>query len=383
MANTDHHFSLSDAAPDKRGGINVRKLIIISAVIGLTSGFFGSLLFIRFAPGLIPIDKRQTILQESSATVEVVKKVSPSVVSITSRTNIRSYFGSRTQEGAGTGIIISSDGLILTNKHVVPTDATTFSIFDAEGKEYKNATVVARDPKNDIALVKVTAKGLRPAELGDSSRVEVGQKVVAIGNALGQFQNTVTEGIVSGIGRPVIASDEAGQGQEQLDNLFQTDAAINPGNSGGPLVNAIGQVIAVNTAVAGDAQNIGFAIPINEARVAIDSYKSQGKITGAYLGVRFIPITRDLAARENLSVSEGALLASEGPEPAIVPGSPAEKAGLKSGDIIIKIGDRKINATNPLSSVVAKSKPGEKIKIVIMRDGKEQTVDVTLQETNE
>jgi serine protease Do len=313
----------------------VRRIITLSVLFGILGGFTGGFLIIRYAPSVIPVDKQQVILQENSAVVDVVKKASPSVVSITTRTNIRSFFGNRTQEGAGTGVIVTDDGLILTNKHVVPNDASTFSVFTDDGKEYKDAKVVARDPQNDIAFVKINARGLKPAELGDSKSVVVGQRVVAIGNALGQFQNTVTQGIISGLGRPVVAGDELGADAEQLENLFQTDAAINPGNSGGPLVSLTGQVIGINTAVAG-GENIGFAIPINDAKIAFESYKSRGKITRAYLGVRYIPITKEFAAQNNLPVSEGAYVSGSDQVPAVVPDSPASKAGLREGDIITK-----------------------------------------------
>jgi len=215
-------------------------------------------------------------------------------------------------------------------------------------------------------------------ELGDSSTVQVGQRVVAIGNALGQFQNSVTTGIISGIKRPVVAS--SGSTTENLSNLFQTDAAINPGNSGGPLINLDGQVIGINTAMAGEGtQNIGFAIPINEAKNAIASVKATGKIVKPYLGVRYVPLTKEIAARNNLPVSEGAYLVSQPELPAVLPGSPAEKAGLKSGDIIIKINDIKINQANSLQSVIGSFQINDKIKITYLRDGKEKVTEAKLE----
>jgi serine protease Do len=361
----------------------VKRIATLSLVFGLIGGVVGGVAFVRFAPSAIPVDKKQVVLQESSATVDVSKKVAPSVVSITSQTSVRGFFGaSQTQQGAGTGIIVSSDGLIMTNKHVVPSDASTFSVFTSDGKEYKNATVVARDPQNDLAFVRIKASGLKSAELGDSGSVEVGQKVIAIGNALGQFQNTVTEGVISGLGRPVVAGDQQGGAEEQLQNLFQTDAAINPGNSGGPLVNLSGQVIGINTAVAGEAQNIGFAIPINEAKSALASVKSGGKITRAYLGVRYIPITKDFASQNNLSVDDGAYVAGDNNNPAVVPNSPAAKAGIQDGDIITKINNDKIDQTHNLSSLIGKYKSGDKITVTLIRDGKEQTLNVTLEESS-
>ncbi len=340
----------------------------------------GAFVIVNYSPGSIPVSKRAIVLQENSATIEVVKKVSPSVVSITSESTGFSFFGrAQTQKGAGTGFIVSNDGLILTNNHVIE-GATTLTIFDSTGKQYKNAEIVATDPQNDIAFIRIKAKGLKPLTLGDSSRMQVGGRVVAIGNALGTFQNTVTEGIISGKGRPVLAGDEQGNNLEELQNLFQTDAAINPGNSGGPLVDLSGNVIGINTAVAGNAQNIGFAIPINEVKKALETVKSQGKIIKPYLGVRYIPVTPAFAAQNNLSVTSGAYLAGDEQNPAVIPDSPAAKANLRDSDIITKIGKQVIDEKNSLTSIVASHNPGEKVAITFLREGKSQTVTVTLGE---
>jgi serine protease Do len=216
--------------------------------------------------------------------------------------------------------------------------------------------------------------------------VQVGQHVVAIGNALGQFQNTVTEGIISGLSRGVTAGDSSGMGgsSEQLQNLFQTDAAINPGNSGGPLVNLAGQVIGINTAVAGQgAQNIGFAIPINEAKPLIASVKEKGRIVRAYLGVRYVAVDQQAATANNLSVNHGAWVqATDDQTPGVVPDSPAAKAGIKEGDIITKVGGDTVDSTHSLQSLISKHKPGEKVVVTVMRDGKEQSLDVTLEEAS-
>lgn len=355
----------------------IKRLLVIAACAGLVGGFVGGWVLISYGGKLIPAGKR--VLTESSDVIEVAKKVSPSVVSITSQTLGFDFFGySRKQEGAGTGIIVTADGLILTNKHVVE-GAQTFSVFTSDGKEYKNAQVVAKDPSGDIAYLKISATNLTPAELGDSSAVVVGQKVVAIGNALGQFQNTVTTGVISGLGRPLVAGNSDGT-TEQLQDLFQTDAAINPGNSGGPLVDMTGYVIGINTAVAGGGENIGFAIPINEAKSSIDTLKSTGKIIRPYLGVRYIPITRDFAARNNLSVTSGAYVTGSGRDLAVIPSSPAAKAGIKEGDIITHIGEDRIDDKHSLSSLVGKHKVGEKLTITILRDGKEQKLEATLEE---
>jgi S1-C subfamily serine protease len=366
----------------------VKRLIVWSLILGLVGGGAGSYLFIRFFASSVPVSKQQLIVQESSAIVNVAKNVSPSVVSITTQTVVagQSIFGlstgdSTTQEGAGTGMILTSDGLILTNNHVI-AGGGTITVITSDGKQYKG-TVVAANSTQDYAFVRISASGLTPVQLGDSSAVQVGTSVVAIGNALGQFSNTVTSGIISGKGRPVTASDSGGSDDstssaENLQDLFQTDAAINPGNSGGPLVNLAGQVIGMDTAVAGDAQNIGFAIPIDEVKTAIASVKSTGTIQRPYLGVHYEPITPDVVASQNLSVSAGALIIGDGQNAAVVAGSPADKAGLKANDIITKVGGQTIDSNHSLTSVIANYKPGDKVTLTIIRGGKTQTVSVTL-----
>ncbi len=347
--------------------------------IGLLGGLVGSYLFVHDFSSLIPVSKRQIIVQESSAVVDVAKKVSPSVVSITSKAVTTGFFGNvQSQEGQGTGIILSSDGLILTNNHVI-SGSSSLTVFTSDGKQYAG-TVVAADPNNDYAFVRIKASGLKAAKLGASSNIQIGQRVVAIGNALGQFQNTVTDGIISGKGRPVTASDQGtGEGAEQLQNLFQTDAAINPGNSGGPLVNLDGEVIGMNTAVAGNAQNIGFAIPIDEIKAAITSVMKQGKIERPYLGVRYIIISPAFAKANNIAVDNGAYIVGGSGNLAVLPNSPAAKAGIKEGDIITKIGGQIIDQDHTLTSLLSKKKVGEKVTLTYLRDGKSQTLDVTLE----
>lgn len=357
----------------------VRRLITIALVVGVAGGLIGSYAMIRYAPNLIPVDKRQVVLQESSAVIDVAKKVSPSVVSITETSSVPSFFGfgQVQQTGAGTGIIMSADGLILTNKHVASDANANYSVFTSDGKEYQNAKLVSQDPGNDVAFLKIDAHGLKPAELGDSSSLEVGQQVVAIGNALGQFQNTATQGIISGLGRPIVAG--GGGSAEALQDLIQTDAAINPGNSGGPLVNMTGQVIGLNTAVAGNAQNIGFSIPINDVKPAIDSVKSTGKVVRPYIGVRYVAITKEFASANNLSVNDGAYVSGDGTNPAVVPGGPADKAGLKPADIITKVAGTAIDASHSLQSLIGQHKVGDKVTLTVLRGGKEQSIDVTLE----
>ncbi|MCC7543087.1 trypsin-like peptidase domain-containing protein [bacterium] len=352
------------------------------ALISFLSGVLGAGLY-GYATKSTPVanlvaQNKQVTLQENSATIDLVKKVSPSVVSITTSSAVRSIFGlNQSQQGAGTGIIVTSDGLILTNKHVVE-GASSFTVTTTDGRQY-TGKLIATDPANDVAFLRVEASGLQAAELGDSDKVEVGQRVVAIGNALGQFANTVTTGVISGKSRPIEASDGSG-GMEQLTNLFQTDAAINPGNSGGPLLNIEGQVIGINTAIAGqNAQNIGFAIPINEVKTTLDTVKTTGKIERPYLGVRYVMLTQAFAERNNLPVKEGALLRGDDQTLAVVSGSPAQKAGLREGDIITKIGDKDVNTKTPLSNVVVQFKVGQTVDVKYYRDGNEQTAKVTFE----
>jgi serine protease Do len=284
---------------------------------------------------------------------------------------------------AGTGVILSTDGVIVTNKHVVPTGTSSVSITLYDGTVL-DAEVVARDPRNDIAFIKVSdkkGKTLKAAALGDSTTLKVGEKVIAIGNALGEFQNTVTSGIISGYGRDITAG--SGSGSESLTNLIQTDAAINMGNSGGPLVNLSGEVIGINTAITGSSsgQSLGFAIPVNDIKAQIASVLEKGKIERPYLGVRYRVITERFAYIYNLPVQSGAYLmpTEEGEEPSIIKGSPAEKAGLKEKDIITKINDDEINGSKSLAAVIGKYKSGEQVSLEVRRGEETITVTATLE----
>lgn len=371
--------------PASRGVNKTAKIGIVALLCGLLGGLVGAYGFVHYLASSIPTDRKQLVVQESSAVVDVAKKVSPSVVSITSKTITRGYFGTAQEaEGAGTGVIVTSDGLILTNRHVVSDTTANYTVVTNDGKSYP-ATVVSRDTLNDIAFVRISASNLPAAELGDSGAVQVGQKVVAIGNALGQFQNTVTEGIISGVSRGITAGDGSNSGaagsSEQLQNLFQTDAAINPGNSGGPLVNLDNQVIGINTAVAGEgSQNIGFAIPINDAKPLIASVKNNGRIVRPYLGVRYVAVDKQVATENDLSVDHGAWVkAANDANPGVVADSPAAKAGVKEGDVIIKVGNTTVDATHSLQSLIGQHKVDDKVAIVVMRDGKQVTLNATLE----
>lgn len=333
---------------------------------------------------------QQVILNESQLISDIAKNVGPSVVSVnvTSQSQQLDFFGRTRQSrqvSAGTGIILNKDGYIITNRHVIPAGTTNVDITLSDGTTLTEVDVVGRTADSDtldVAFLKVKdAKGkdLVPAKIGDSSKVQVGDKVIAIGNALGQFQNTVTSGIISGFGRSIEAGDNSGAETESLQNLFQTDASINQGNSGGPLVNINGEVIGINTAVAGDgAENIGFSIPINDVQGLIKSVLNTGKLERPYLGIRYVTLNDDYAYEYNLNVKRGAYLApSQGGS--VLAGSPAEKAGLKEKDIIVKIDGTAIDEKNSLISLIGRKSVGDEVTLTVIRDGKEQTIKVKLE----
>ena len=311
----------------------------------------------------------------------VANKVSQSVVSIVSKSQkgtkyFSSGFGSAS---AGTGIIVSENGYILTNKHVVE-GSSDISVVTNDGNSYDNVEIITTDPLSDIAILKISnAKGLKAAELGDSKALNIGQQVIAIGNALGEYDGTVTSGIISGIGRTVNASSDDGATKETLTDMIQTDAAINSGNSGGPLVNAQGQVVGVNTAVASEAQGIGFAIPISSVKGILKSIAEGKTPNRAYLGANYISVNPQVQKAYNLNVSKGALIKNRNGK-SVISGSPAQKAGLKDGDIITKIDDIEISKNISLGSLIGEKSAGDKVKITYLRDGKESTSVTTLEE---
>jgi serine protease Do len=282
--------------------------------------------------------------------------------------------------GGGSGFIISPDGLIVTNRHVVDDASATYTVVLADGSKH-DAKVLARDTAIDLALIKIDGKNLPTLSLGDSDSLQLGDTVVAIGNALGEFSNSVTRGIVSGINRTITAGDMGGS--EVIDQAIQTDAAINPGNSGGPLLNLAGQVVGVNTAVSQQGQSVGFAIPINIAKQSIESVQKFGRIIRPYLGVRYVIINTDMSKQNQLPFSYGALV-SRGTDPgqvAVVPGSPADKAGIMENDILLEADGVKIDADHTLVSAIVKKKVGDTISLKIYHKGDTKTVTVTLAET--
>jgi serine protease Do len=284
------------------------------------------------------------------------------------------------QIGAGTGFIVSESGLVVSNKHVVAEEDAEYAVLLSNGEQYIGE-ILSRDPLNDIAFLRIKGEKFPFINLGDSDKIKLGQTVIAIGNALGEFQNSVSTGIVSGLKRSITAGNRYGQVVEQLENVIQTDAAINPGNSGGPLLNLQGEVIGVNVAVA-SAENIGFALPVNDVKKRLAEVKEHGRIMRPVLGVRYALINKALQDELNLSVDYGALLVKgeNVDELAIIPGGPADKAGLKDGDVILEINAIKVTLENNLSKIISQYSVGDKIGLRVLRQGKELIIEVILEE---
>ncbi|MDD2696580.1 MAG: trypsin-like peptidase domain-containing protein [Candidatus Pacebacteria bacterium] len=396
--------------------------VLVSSIFGFTGGVLSGL--------KIKLPEIQKLIENNStstpqyvpqtsqeeAIISAVKTFSPAVVSIVITKEvpiIEQYYynpfpefgqefqipgyrqqGTEKQEvGGGTGFIVSEDGMILTNKHVVLDTEAEYSVLTNDGKNYP-AEVLARDPVQDLAVIKINQEksvnsqgnfsltNFPVVKLGDSDALQIGQTVIAIGNALGEFRNTVSVGVVSGLGRSITAS--GGGLSETIEDVIQTDAAINQGNSGGPLLNLKGEVIGINTAIVQGAQNIGFAIPINKAKRDIEQIKATGKIVYPYLGVRYVLITEKIQQDNNLSVSYGAWVTKgENGEEAVASGSAAEKAGLKENDIILEFNGEKITTDNSLSKVIQKYDAGDKVVLKILRDKEEKLIQVTLGERTE
>jgi len=332
-------------------------------------------------------------LDDQEATIRAINKVKPAVVSIIvydqeTTSSLNTATGEITnatkkiKKGSGTGFLISPDGLIITNKHVpsIANEKTgEYRVILNSGKEYY-AQFIGKDPLNDLAILKIFDKNLPFVELGNSDKIVPGTTVIAIGNAMGVYQNSVTKGIVSGLGRSISASDQTGQ-PEVLDNVIQTDAEINPGNSGGPLVDLNGKVVGISTAIDQQGTSIGFAIPINDARPVITSIKETGRIIRSRLGVHYIMLTQEIARDNNLPRNTGAWITTgDDPTPSVVPGSPAEKAGLQNGDIIYEVDGIKIQNGATLLGITQRYKPGKKIGFKIQRGDKTLVIIATLDE---
>ena len=368
--------------------------IIVLVIVIMTGGAVADRLF-GFRPldlilprsgGVLRIDRQ--ILKEESVVIDVAETASPSVVTVSVKTPKRSIlelspfggFQRRTTGGEdvdiGTGFVVSSEGLIITNKHVVSDTDADYKVIDKDGKEYE-VKEINRDPSNDIAILKISANGLMPVELGDSSILKVGQFVIAIGTALGKLSHTVTTGVISGLGRGITAGSVFEGYIEQLDNVIQTDAAINPGNSGGPLLNSAGQVIGINVAIAQGAENIGFAIPVNVVKDSLETFNRTGKFAPKpYLGVQYQMIGKTTAILNN--VPQGAFVVD------VIENSPAERAGIQEEDIITKF-DGKVLAEvdGGLAEVISSKEPGDKISLEVWRDEETHTLSATLSEFTE
>lgn len=342
-------------------------------------------------PDGISGEREQTI-------IETVRQSEPAVVSVIIRKNlpvVERYSGGsrddlfrfrtpRTQLreiGGGTAFFLTSNGLLMTNKHVVDDESAQYSVLLNDGQTLE-ATVVARDPVSDIALLKVEGKDFPFVKLSSQEEPVLGQTVIAIGNALGEFRNTVSVGVISGLQRSITAGNPSRGDVEQLHRIIQTDAAINEGNSGGPLFSSNGTVIGMSTAVAAEAENIGFAIPVQDLQRVLTSYQKHGRIVRPYIGIRYAAVTPAMASQNGLDASEGAILvrSDDGRDPAVAPGSPAEKAGLRENDIILTVDGQKIGEAFSVADAILQKEPGDSIDMKIQRDGRTQTLRVTLEE---
>lgn len=326
---------------------------------------------------------KSTVVDEEDGVINTVEKASPAVVSIVRREVTFDFFNgpTRNEDSIGTGFIIDGkDWIVLTNKHVVNDDGAQYKVI-LNNEEEHNVQEVYLDPLNDFAILKIDksdsqGKVLPELSLGDSDKLKVGQSVVAIGNALGEFGNSVTKGVVSGLRRGIVARGPLSSGAESLDNVIQTDAALNPGNSGGPLLNLNAEVVGINVAISQGAQNLGFALPINSIKSVIDQFKKEGRIIRPFLGVEYMQITKDVS--EQRAIPVGAFIRT------VVKGSPADNAGIKVGDIIIKINNIRLDdKDNSLAKIISKLEVGKEIDVVLDRDGREQTVRVKLEDANQ
>lgn len=335
-----------------------------------------------------------------SPIIEVAKKVCPSVITIVISKDLPKVEGfflfpfggqefilpktkkdtEKTKVGGGSGFIVSPDGYVLTCNHVIGDPEADYTVIIDPKNKYP-AKILAKDPLVDVAILKIDAKNLPSLELGDSEKIELGETVVAIGNPLGEFEDTLSAGIVSGLSRTITAHGGLPLKTTSLRGLIQTDAAINPGNSGGPLVNITGEAIGINTAMVMGAQNIGFAIPINCAKKVLEEVKKYGKLRRPFLGVRYVILNREISHSNKLPIDYGALIVREHlGEPAIIKGSPVEKADLKEYDIILELNNEKITEENTLADILQKCKIGEEISLKVLRDGKEINTKVKLEE---
>lgn len=382
--------------------------ILLSSIFGAVFGFMSGGIAQKMLPSFFQkvLSKnqnveiiKQNIVQEDSAVIDVVEKSSPAVVSIVVSKDVSArgispfdqFFGITTPGsgqngttkqtvGEGSGFLITTDGMIVTNKHVVSDETAEYTVVTNDSQKHP-AKVLARDPINDIAILKIEGSDLPILALGDSDNLKVGQTTIAIGNSLGEFANTVSRGIISGLGRNVVAGSPMDR-SERLNGIIQTDAAINSGNSGGPLLNIGGEVIGINVAIVQGAQNIGFALPANQIKKVVDQVKATGKISTPYLGVRYIPIDSQIQKANNLDYNYGVIIKGGQllTDLAVIPGSPADKAGLVENDIILEIDGKKIDQDSSLTDLISKYDVDDEVMLKISHKGEEKTVKVKLEE---
>ncbi len=344
---------------------------------------------------------RKSYSKDSQPIVKVAKKVCPAAITIVASKDlpkIDGYFAlpfgnsnvmlpkfetnqkERTKVGGGSGFIVSPDGYIVTCNHVVADSQCEYTVLVSPGQKY-SAKILAKDPLVDLAILKIDATKLPYLDLGDSNQIDLGETVVAVGNPLGEFDDTISAGIISGLSRKITAYGEAHVGALSLRGLIQTDAAINPGNSGGPLTNLEGKVVGINSAMVAGAENIGFAIPINYAKVILDEIKKFGKIKRPFLGIRYLILNENIAKTNQLPVNYGALIFRERlGEPAIIKDSPADQAGLQEFDIILECNGQKITEENTLNDIMQRHQVGDELQFMVLREEKELQLAAKLQE---
>lgn len=404
---------------ENRGQLIAMSVGVSMATVLLLFGVFGAFFYFNQAkiqqmagsflgqsaltPSSVNIDLARSYIGNEQAIVETVAKANPAVVSIVISKDVPkierfyqedpfdSFFGpgfqfpqfrqngtERREVGGGSGFLVSSDGMIVTNRHVVQDPNAQYSVFTSKGEKYE-AKVMARDPVLDIAILKIEGASFPYLEFGNSDNIALGQTAIAIGNALSEFRNSVSVGVISGLSRSIVAAN--GQGMsELLEEVIQTDTAINPGNSGGPLLDSDGMVIGVNVAVARGSENIGFALPANTVKSVIESVQKDGKIVRPFIGIRYQPITPELKEKNNLSVDYGVIIlrGDSSDELAVVPGSPADRAGITENDIILEIDEQKLDGSTRLANLIRKKQVGETIQMKVLQKGEEKILTLEL-----
>ena len=374
---------------------NVVFLVFIFAISVLVGLYIGQEITREEIPqaevSLVAQEEYAGETEQEKMVISVVEKSMPSVVSVIVKKTLSkiylNYFGEDALEqiGAGTGFIVSEDGLIITNKHVVEDESAVYSILTNSGEEY-DVEILSENPVQDIAILKIKNTEneiFQPLILGDSSSIRLGQTAIAIGNALGMYQNSISVGVISGLERDVVAQGNNGE-LESLQDIIQTDAAINSGNSGGPLLNSKGEVIAINTAVYLDSENIGFAVPINKAKRDLEQVRSEGKISYPFIGIRYLTLNEESSEEFGISVNYGAFIVEEEDGyVSIVKDSPAEKAGLQAEDIILEVDGQEVTEDNNLVDILQNYYPGDTITLKVLRDGEELMVALTLADWND